>query len=200
MYELIRKDGAARRGAAPYCTRGHRDPCVFMNVGTVAAIKGAVSTEDLERIGTQVELFQHLSSPRAARRPGDPRSGRPAQIHVLGQDRSSRTPAGSRCFPWRGSAGSGRRACISTPTLTGRRSSWGRRRACGSSPTWAPLLPWLLTSARPVWADRDYIEKSVARTTRWLARCKAEMDRLNGLPDTINRQQLLFGINQGGHL
>ena len=106
---------------------------------------------------------------------------------------------GFQVFSLSGHSGrSKKKAFISTPILTEERFLWGRRRVCRFSPIWHPPLPWLLTSAPPVWRTKSICRDSVERTTRWLARCKNEMDRLNSLPDTINPHQMLFGINQGG--
>ena len=80
---------------------------------------------------------------------------------------------------------------------TEERFLWDRRRVCRSSLIWVLPLPWPLMNVLPVRQIGKYVENSVARTTRWLVRCKEEMARLNSLEDTVNPHQLLFGINQG---
>ena len=135
MYKLIKRDGKAKRGEF-HTVHGVIQTPVFMNVGTAAAIKGAVSTMDLQQIGTQVELSNtyHLHV-----RPGDQVVKKMGGLHKF------------MAFD-----------------------------ECPSSV-----------------AEREYVQRSVERTTRWLHRCKDEMARLNSLPDTINQHQMLFGINQG---
>ena len=87
-------------------------------------------------------------------------------------------------------------ASISTRILTVQRFSWDRRRACRSSPISVPRSLWRSMNVRRRLPSGKYVEDSVARTTRWLERCKNEMQRLNGLEDTVNRHQMLFGINR----
>ena len=134
MYRLIKQEGRAKRGEFT-TVHGVIQTPVFMNVGTVAAIKGAVSTADLEQIGTQVELSNtyHLHV-----RPGDRIIKQMGGLHKF------------KSFPWRDCVRLRKRVLPSVPILTGIRSSWDRRRACRSSQIWVLLLPWLLMSVLPV--------------------------------------------------
>ena len=161
MYKLLKKDGNAKRGEL-HTVHGVIQTPVFMNVGTAAAIKGAVSTEDLEQIGTQVELSNtyHLHV-----RPGDTVIKKLGGLHkFMSWNRPILTDSGG----------------FQVFSLAGLRKIAMAFDECPSSR-----------------ADRDYVQRSVDRTVRWLVRCKTEMERLNSLPDTINPNQLLFGINQG---
>ena len=196
MYELIRKDGAARRGRL-HTVHGVIETPVFMNVGTVAAIKGAVSTEDLERIGTQVELSNtyHLHV-----RPGDQVIRDLGGLHrFMSWDRPILTDSGGfQVFSLAGLRRIREEGVYFHSHIDGKKIFMGPEESMRIQSNLGSTIAMAFDECPSSVADRDYIEKSVARTTRWLARCKAEMDRLNGLPDTINRQQLLFGINQGG--
>ena len=196
MYELIRKDGAARRGRL-HTVHGVIETPVFMNVGTVAAIKGAVSTEDLERIGTQVELSNtyHLHV-----RPGDQVIRDLGGLHrFMSWDRPILTDSGGfQVFSLAGLRRIREEGVYFHSHIDGKKIFMGPEESMRIQSNLGSTIAMAFDECPSSVADRDYIEKSVARTTRWLARCKEEMDRLNGLPDTINRQQLLFGINQGG--
>ena len=196
MYELIRKDGAARRGRL-HTVHGVIETPVFMNVGTVAAIKGAVSTEDLERIGTQVELSNtyHLHV-----RPGDQVIRDLGGLHrFMSWDRPILTDSGGfQVFSLAGLRRIREEGVYFHSHIDGKKIFMGPEESMRIQSNLGSTIAMAFDECPSSVADRDYIEKSVARTTRWLARCKAEMDRLNSLPDTINRQQLLFGINQGG--
>ena len=131
MYELLNQEGRAKRGVF-HTVHGDIQTPVFMNVGTVAAIKGAVSTEDLEQIKCQVELSNtyHLHV-----RTGDKLIKEVGGLHkFMSWNRPILTDSGGfQVFSWLGSARSRRRASISTRILTGQRFSWDRRRACRSS-------------------------------------------------------------------
>ena len=173
MYELLKKDGEARRGRL-HTVHGVIETPVFMNVGTVAAIKGAVSTDDLRQIGTQVELSNtyHLHV-----RPGDKIVRQLGGLHkFMSWDRPILTDSGG----------------FQVFSLAGLRKIKEEGVYLGST------IAMAFDECPSSVAKKDYIEQSVARTTRWLARCKEEMERLNSLSDTINPHQLLFGINQGG--
>ena len=149
MYELLKRDGLAKRGRFT-TVHGVVETPVFMNVGTAAAIKGAVSTDDLREIKTQVELSNtyHLHV-----RPGDEVVKKLGGLHkFMVWDKPILTDSGGfQVFPLRASGRSRRKEYISILTLTGRRFLWDRRRVCRSSPIWHQLLLWRLTNARPVW-------------------------------------------------
>lgn len=148
MYRLIKQEGRAKRGEFT-TVHGVIQTPVFMNVGTVAAIKGAVSTADLEQIGTQVELSNtyHLHV-----RPGDRIIKQMGGLHkFMSWNKPILTDSGGfKSFPWRDCVRLRKRVLPSVPILTGIRSSWDRRRACRSSQIWVLLLPWLLMSVLPV--------------------------------------------------
>ena len=146
MYELIKKDGRAKRGRF-HTVHGTIETPVFMNVGTAAAIKGAVSTDDLRGIKTQVELSNtyHLHV-----RPGDEVVKKMGGLHkFMNWDKPILTD--SRCFLWQVFARSKKKVCILIHILTGERFLWDRKRVCRSSPIWHPPLPWHLMNVHPVW-------------------------------------------------
>lgn len=149
MYELLKQDGLAKRGRL-HTVHGVIETPVFMNVGTVAAIKGAVSTDDLRQIKTQVELSNtyHLHV-----RPGDDviRSSVVFTNSWRGINRFSLIPADFRCFRWQGFVRSRKRAYILILTLMERKFSWDRRKVCRSSQILHPPSPWHLMNVRPVW-------------------------------------------------
>lgn len=196
MYELIKKDGAARRGRL-HTVHGVIETPVFMNVGTAAAIKGAVATEDLERIGTQVELSNtyHLHV-----RPGDKVIRQLGGIHkFMSWDRPVLTDSGGfQVFSLAGLRKIKEEGVYFHSHVDGKKIFMGPEESMQIQSNLGSTIAMAFDECPPSTADREYIEKSVARTTRWLERCKKEMARLNSLPDTVNRQQLLFGINQGG--
>lgn len=196
MYELIKKDGAARRGRL-HTVHGVIETPVFMNVGTAAAIKGAVATEDLERIGTQVELSNtyHLHV-----RPGDQVVKKLGGLHrFMSWDRPILTDSGGfQVFSLAGLRKIKEEGVTFRSHIDGHKIFMGPEESMQIQSNLASTIAMAFDECPSSVADREYMERSVARTTRWLERCKKEMDRLNALPDTINRQQLLFGINQGG--
>ena len=196
MYELIKKDGAARRGRL-HTVHGVIETPVFMNVGTAAAIKGAVATEDLERIGTQVELSNtyHLHV-----RPGDQVIKKLGGLHrFMSWDRPILTDSGGfQVFSLAGLRKIKEEGVTFRSHIDGHKIFMGPEESMQIQSNLASTIAMAFDECPSSVADREYMERSVARTTRWLERCKKEMDRLNALPDTINRQQLLFGINQGG--
>ena len=150
-YTLMKTEGRAKR-AQFETVHGTIQTPVFMNVGTVGAIKGAVSTMDLKDIGTQVELSNtyHLHV-----RTGDKLIKEFGGLHkfmVWDRPILLLIPAASRCFPWQGfPEASRKRASISSPTLTVIRFLWDRRRVCRSSLIWVPPLPWHLTNVQAAW-------------------------------------------------
>lgn len=149
MYRLIKQEGRAKRGEFT-TVHGVIQTPVFMNVGTVAAIKGAVSTADLEQIGTQVELSNtyHLHV-----RPGDRIIKQMGGLHkFMSWNKPILTDSGGfQVFSLAGDCARLRKRVLpSVPILTVIRSSWDRRRACRSSRIWDLPLPWLLMSVLPV--------------------------------------------------
>ena len=139
-----------------------------MNVGTAAAIKGAVSTMDLHEIGTQVELSNtyHLHV-----RPGDQVVKKLGGLHKFmnwEQADSHGFRRISGVFSGRAAENQRRRRIFSFPCRRAERFLWGRKRVCRFSRIWRPPLPWLSTNALPVWQTGEYVQHSVDRTTRWL--------------------------------
>ena len=196
MYELIKRDGLAKRGKL-HTVHGVVETPVFMNVGTVAAIKGAVSTEDLEQIGTQVELSNtyHLHV-----RPGDQVIKKLGGLHrFMVWDRPILTDSGGfQVFSLAGLRKIREEGVYFQSHIDGHKIFMGPEESMQIQSNLASTLAMAFDECPSSTLDRDYIERSVDRTARWLRRCKAEMERLNALPDTINPHQMLFGINQGG--
>lgn len=196
MYELLKKDGKAKRGRL-HTVHGTIETPVFMNVGTAAAIKGAVSTEDLQEIGTQVELSNtyHLHV-----RPGDTVVKKLGGLHkFMVWDKPILTDSGGfQVFSLAGLRKIKEEGVYFQSHIDGRKIFMGPEESMQIQSNLASTIAMAFDECPSSVADRDYMQKSVDRTTRWLHRCKKEMDRLNGLEDTINRQQMLFGINQGG--
>lgn len=195
-YRLITKDGTAKRGEF-HTVHGVIQTPVFMNVGTAAAIKGAVSTDDLQNIKTQVELSNtyHLHV-----RPGDKVVKQLGGIHkFMNWDKPVLTDSGGfQVFSLAGLRKIKEEGVYFNSHVDGRKIFMGPEESMQIQSNLASTIAMAFDECAPSKADRDYIQKSVDRTTRWLERCKAEMDRLNSLPDTINKEQMLFGINQGG--
>lgn len=170
---------------------------VFMNVGTAAAIKGAVSTEDLQEIGTQVELSNtyHLHV-----RPGDQIVKKLGGLHkFMVWDKPILTDSGGfQVFSLAGLRKIKEEGVYFQSHIDGRKIFMGPEESMQIQSNLASTIAMAFDECPSSVADRAYMERSVARTTRWLKRCAAEMERLNSLPETINQKQLLFGINQGG--
>ena len=196
MYRLICKDGNAKRGEVT-TVHGKIQTPVFMNVGTAAAIKGAVSTMDLQEIGTQVELSNtyHLHV-----RPGDKVVKQLGGLHkFMNWDKPILTDSGGfQVFSLAGLRKIKEEGVTFQSHVDGRRIFMGPEESMQIQSNLASTIAMAFDECPPSTAERKYMEDSVARTTRWLHRCKAEMNRLNSLEDTINKQQMLFGINQGG--
>ena len=196
MYKLIKRDGLAKRGEF-HTVHGVIQTPVFMNVGTIAAIKGAVSTEDLQRIKTQVQLSNtyHLHV-----RPGDEIVKKLGGLHkFMVWNKPILTDSGGfQVFSLAGLRKIKEEGVYFNSHIDGRKIFMGPEESMQIQSNLGSTIAMAFDECPSSVADRKYIEDSVARTTRWLARCKEEMTRLNGLPDTINRQQMLFGINQGG--
>lgn len=195
MFEVLKTEGKARRGVFT-CAHGTVQTPVFMNVGTVAAIKGAVATSDLEQIGTQIELSNtyHLHV-----RPGDQVVKKLGGLHkFMSWDKPILTDSGGfQVFSLSSLRKIKEEGVYFNSHIDGRKIFMGPEESMQIQSNLASTIAMAFDECAPALAERDYVEKSVARTTRWLARCKAEMQRLNSLPDTINQNQLLFGINQG---
>ena len=195
MYRLLKTDGRAKRGELQ-TVHGTIQTPVFMNVGTVAAIKGAVSTMDLKEIGTQVELSNtyHLHV-----RTGDKLIKEMGGLHkFMNWDRPILTDSGGfQVFSLAGLRKIKEEGVTFQSHIDGRKIFMGPEESMQIQSNLGSTIAMAFDECAPAKAERDYVEKSVARTTRWLARCKKEMQRLNSLSDTVNPNQLLFGINQG---
>ena len=196
MYHLLKKDGLAKRGRLE-TVHGVIETPVFMNVGTIAAIKGAVSTDDLRQIGTQVELSNtyHLHV-----RPGDEIVKQLGGLHkFMNWDRPILTDSGGfQVFSLAKLRKIKEEGVYFNSHVDGRKIFMGPEQSMQIQSNLASTIAMAFDECPSSVATREYMENSVARTTRWLARCKSEMQRLNSLEDTINKNQLLFGINQGG--
>ena len=195
MYKLLKKDGDAKRGEF-HTVHGVIQTPVFMNVGTAAAIKGAVSTEDLEEIGTQVELSNtyHLHV-----RPGDEVVKKMGGLHkFMSWNKPILTDSGGfQVFSLAGLRKIKEEGVCFNSHIDGRKIFMGPEESMQIQSNLASTIAMAFDECPPSLADRKYVQDSVDRTVRWLKRCKTEMDRLNSLEDTINKNQLLFGINQG---
>ncbi len=195
MYKLLKTNGRAKRGEF-HTPHGVIQTPVFMNVGTSAAIKGGISSEDLEEVHCQVELSNtyHLHV-----RPGD------QLIRDLGGARNFMRwnkpmltdSGGFQVF----SLGSLRKikeeGVYFSSHVDGRKIFMGPEESMQIQSNLASTIAMAFDECIGLPAERPYVEASVARTTRWLERCKVEMTRLNGLDETLNKEQMLFGINQG---
>ena len=196
MFKVLAKDGNAKRGEFT-TVHGKIQTPVFMNVGTAAAIKGAVAAEDLKTIKTQVELTNtyHLHV-----RPGDKVVKKLGGLHkFMNWDRPILTDSGGfQVFSLAGLRKIKEEGVYFNSHVDGRKIFMGPEESMQIQSNLASTIAMAFDECPSSVASRQYIENSVARTTRWLERCKKEMNRLNGLEDTINKNQLLFGINQGG--
>ena len=195
MYELLKEEGRAKRGVF-HTVHGDIQTPVFMNVGTVAAIKGAVSTEDLEQIKCQVELSNtyHLHV-----RTGDKLIKEMGGLHkFMSWNRPILTDSGG--FPVFSLAGLRKikeEGVYFHSHIDGAKIFMGPEESMQIQSNLGSTIAMGFDECAPALAERSYVEASVARTTRWLERCKKEMNRLNSLEDTVNKNQMLFGINQG---
>ena len=198
MYTLLTKDGLAKRGRLE-TVHGTIETPVFMNVGTVGAIKGAVSTDDLKTIGTQVELSNtyHLHV-----RTGDELIKKFGGLHkFMAWDRPILTDSGGfQVFSLSGLRRIKEEGVYFQSHIDGHHIFMGPEESMQIQSNLGSTIAMAFDECPPSKADESYIRNSVARTTRWLARCKTKMAELNSLPDTVNPHQLLFGINQGGVL
>ena len=196
MFELLKTEDTARRGrfTTPH---GVVETPVFMNVGTSAAIKGGLSAQDLEELHCQVELSNTY------------------HLHVRPGDDVVRDMGGIRKFMnWKGPVltDSGGFQVFSLAELRkikeegvsfkshldGKPIFMGPEESMQIQSNLASTIAMAFDECIENPAPKEYVKNSIARTTRWLYRCKAELDRLNSLPETINKEQMLFGINQGG--
>lgn len=195
MYEVLKQEGKAKR-ARLTTVHGTIETPVFMNVGTVAAIKGGVSSPELHSLKTQVELCNTY------------------HLHVRPGDKIVKQLGGVRKFMnWDGTVltDSGGFQVFSLAKLRkikeegvtfrshidGHKIFMGPEESMQIQSNLGSTIAMAFDECPNALAERDYVEQSVDRTTRWLVRCKAEMARLNSLPDTVNPHQMLFGINQG---
>lgn len=195
MYKILKMEGRAKR-AHMETVHGNIETPVFMNVGTAAAIKGAVSTEDLQQIGTQVELSNtyHLHV-----RPGDEVVKKMGGLHkFMVWDKPILTDSGGfQVFSLAGLRKIKEEGVYFNSHVDGRKIFMGPEESMQIQSNLASTIAMAFDECPSSVAERSYVQASVERTTRWLARCKAEMQRLNSLPDTINPYQMLFAINQG---
>ena len=196
MYKLICRDGNAKRGEFK-TVHGTIQTPVFMNVGTVAAIKGAVSTQDLQGLKTQVELSNtyHLHV-----RTGDKVIKQLGGLHkFMVWDKPILTDSGGfQVFSLAGLRKIKEEGVYFNSHIDGRKIFMGPEQSMQIQSNLASTIAMAFDECPPHPATREYMQNSVDRTTRWLRRCQIEMKRLNGLEDTINKEQMLFGINQGG--
>ncbi|MBO5336258.1 MAG: tRNA guanosine(34) transglycosylase Tgt [Lachnospiraceae bacterium] len=194
-YNILKQEGRAKRGEF-HTVHGVIQTPVFMNVGTVAAIKGAVSTADLEQIKTQVELSNtyHLHV-----RPGDRVIKQLGGLHkFMSWDKPILTDSGGfQVFSLAGLRKIKEEGVYFNSHIDGRKIFMGPEESMQIQSNLGSTIAMAFDECAPSKADRRYVQDSVERTTRWLLRCQAEMKRLNSLEDTVNPNQLLFGINQG---
>ena len=195
-YTLLKKEGKARRGRFE-TPHGTIETPVFMNVGTLAAIKGAVSSMDLKEIGCQVELSNtyHLHL-----RPSDKVVAEMGGLHkFMNWDRPILTDSGGfQVFSLSGMRKIKEEGVYFSSHIDGKKIFMGPEESMQIQSNLASTIAMAFDECIPNPSTREYVLQSVARTNRWLDRCIAEMNRLNSLPDTINKEQMLFGINQGG--
>ncbi len=195
MYKLLKTEGRAKR-AEVETVHGTIQTPVFMNVGTVAAIKGAVSTEDLKDIGCQVQLSNtyHLHV-----RTGDKLIKELGGLHkFMVWDRPILTDSGGfQVFSLAGLRKIKEEGVSFHSHIDGRKIFMGPEESMQIQSNLGSTIAMAFDECPPAKAARSYVEDSVARTERWLERCRVEMKRLNSLEDTVNKNQWLFGINQG---
>lgn len=195
-YKIVATDGDAK-SATFETVHGSVETPVFMNVGTVAAIKGGVSTDDLRGIGTQIELSNtyHLHV-----RTGDKLIKEFGGLHkFMNWDKPILTDSGGfQVFSLAKLRKIQEEGVSFNSHIDGHKIFMGPEESMQIQSNLASTIAMAFDECPPALAEREYIQNSVDRTTRWLKRCRTEMDRLNSLEDTINKNQLLFGINQGG--
>lgn len=196
MFDILAREGRAKRGVF-HTPHGDIQTPVFMNVGTVAAIKGAVSTVDLHEIGTQVQLSNtyHLHV-----RPGDDVVRKLGGLHrFMNWDRPVLTDSGGfQVFSLAGLRRIKEEGVYFQSHIDGRKIFMGPEESMQIQSNLASTIAMAFDECAPHPATREYMEASVARTTRWLERCRVKMRQLNESEGTLNKEQFLFGINQGG--
>ncbi len=196
MFQLIKQDGLARRGVFT-CPHGVVQTPVFMNVGTQGAIKGALSAEDLENIGTQVELSNtyHLHL-----RPGDQVVRAMGGLHqfMTWNGPILTDSGGFQVFSLSGLRKITEEGVTFASHLDGHRIFMGPEESIQIQSNLGSDIAMAFDECVENPAPYSYVKNSVERTQRWLLRCITELERLNSLPDTVNPGQVLFGINQGG--
>ena len=196
MFELIKTEGKARRGVFT-CAHGTVQTPVFMNVGTQGALKGALSAEDLKNIGCQVELSNtyHLHL-----RPTDKVVREMGGLHkFMTWDSPILTDSGGfQVFSLSGLRKIKEEGVYFSSHIDGRKIFMGPEESMQIQSNLGSDICMAFDECIENPSPREYVLKSVERTTRWLERCKAENARLNALPDTVNKEQQLWGINQGG--
>ncbi len=196
MFEVLKTEGAARRGEFT-CAHGTVQTPVFMNVGTQGAIKGALSAEDLQNIGCQVELSNtyHLHL-----RPGDKVVRDMGGLHkFMTWDKPILTDSGGfQVFSLSSLRKIKEEGVYFASHLDGRKIFMGPEESMQIQSNLGSDICMAFDECIENPAPYDYVKRSIDRTYRWLVRCKNENARLNALPDTVNPQQMLWGINQGG--
>ncbi len=195
MYRILKTEGRAKR-AELTTVHGTVQTPVFMNVGTVAAIKGAVATSDLEEIGTQIELSNtyHLHV-----RPGDELIKSVGGLHkFMSWERPILTDSGGfQVFSLAKLRKITEEGVAFHSHIDGRKIFMGPEESMQIQSKLGSTIAMAFDECPSSRADRQYVQSSVDRTTRWLVRCQEKMRELNGAEGTINPSQLLFGINQG---
>ena len=196
MFQVLKKEGAARRGVFT-CPHGTVQTPVFMNVGTLGAIKGALSAADLEKIGTQVELSNtyHLHL-----RPGDQVVKKMGGLHkfMTWNGPILTDSGGFQVFSLASLRKIKEEGVYFASHVDGRKIFMGPEESMQIQSNLGSDIAMAFDECVENPAPYDYVKRSCERTARWLVRCKTELDRLNALPDTVNPGQVLFGINQGG--
>ena len=195
MFKVLKTEGAARRGEFS-CPHGTVQTPVFMNVGTQAAIKGGVSALDLKDLGCQIELSNtyHLHL-----RPGDQLVADMGGLHkFMNWDRPILTDSGGfQVFSLKGLRKIKEEGVYFQSHIDGHKIFMGPEESMQIQSNLASTIAMAFDECPSSVADRRYVQNSVDRTARWLQRCKDKMRELNQREDTINKHQLLFGINQG---
>lgn len=196
MFELLKTEGKARRGVFT-CAHGTVQTPVFMNVGTQGAIKGALSAKDLKDIDCQVELSNtyHLHL-----RPGDELVKEFGGLHkFMTWDGPILTDSGGfQVFSLASLRKIKEEGVTFASHIDGHKIFMGPEESMRIQSNLGSDICMAFDECIENPSPREYVQKSVDRTYRWLVRCKAENARLNTLPDTVNPKQMLWGINQGG--
>ena len=195
-FELLKQEGRARRGRLT-TVHGVIETPVFMNVGTAAAIRGGASTDDLREIGCTIELSNtyHLHI-----RPGDELIRSLGGLHnFMNWDKPILTDSGGfQVFSLAHRRKIREEGVSFVSYIDGKKIFMGPEESMRIQSNLGSTIAMAFDECIANPSTRDYVEKSIERTSRWLARCREELDRLNALPNTLNQEQLLFGIGQGG--